>query len=207
MPRGRPRLRRTIRKTKTTGFTSQNPNLHRRWHKPKSRKLQHQAARTSRNLTIRKFTAAFWEEAQRILDAQNRKIQKYTPLHQLQVQDVRKELEKLGPQPEDLTSKAETPPTTANPLNQKFLPPLSERALRLLKESGECGLQPEDLTPTVETPPTTEDQGSAKTTPAGQKQNNQKRPSWRSGTYRPPIKEGQSNIKPAIKGPTALNQA
>ena len=79
-------------------------------------------------------------------------------------------------------------------------------AQKVLNEFEKLGPQPEDLTSKVETPPTAEDQEKTKTTPGGQKQNSQKRPSWPSGTYRPPIKEGQSNIKLVMKEPTALNQ-
>ena len=121
---------------------------------------------------------------------------------------MQKFLDKFGLQPEELIglTTRETPPTTENPKIQKYTPPHQMLAEKVLKEFGKFGLQPEDLILKVETPPMMEDQERTKTTPVGQKQNSQKRPSWRSGIHGRPIKEGQSNIKPAMKGPTALNQ-
>ena len=102
--------------------------------------------------------------------------------------DVQKVPEDHDPHPENLASgPMESQPTQAEPPTKET--PLIQKRPDVLKELGELRAQSED-----------------RTTP-GQKRNNHRRPSWRSGAYRPPIKEGQSNIKPTTKGPRTLNEA
>ena len=152
--------------------------------------------------TIGEFTAAFQGVAQRILDAQKQQedVQKFLDEHELHPEDLAGGSMESQPTQEALSTK-ETPPI------QKYTPIHQQTTLDILKELERLRAQSEDRTPMVETPSTTEDQGRAKTTSTGQKQNSHRRPSWRSGPYRPPLKEGQSNIKPATQGSTTLNEA
>ena len=108
--------------------------------------------------------------------------------HEQQDDAAPKVPEDHDPHPEDHTNGVmESQPTQAEP-PAKETPPIQKRP-DVLKELGELRAQVEN-----------------QTTP-GQKRNSHRRPSWRSGAYRPPIKEGQSNIKPATREPRTPNEA
>jgi len=154
-------------------------------HKPKpsppqkgGRSTKQEAPTPSGTVATEPLTVGeFTAAAQRILDTQKQ-----------QDDDVQKVPEDHDLHPENLASGSmESQPTQAEPPTKET--PRIQRKPDVLKELGELRAQVEN-----------------QTTP-GQKRNSHRRPSWRSGAYRPPIKEGQSNIKPATKEPRTPNEA